>query len=82
MTPQSEPVTPSTGLTVLHLFCHNSEHLDNEAFVSGVKAAEAEGAQVVTAAMLGHKCDVAIMALQGTRGFGPLRRTRRRGAAA
>ena len=63
MTPQSEPVTPSTGLTVLHLFCHNSEHLDNEAFVSGVKAAEAEGAQVVTAAMLGHKSDVALMAL-------------------
>jgi chlorite dismutase len=63
MTTQSLPVGPSTGLTVLHLFCHNSEHLDNEAFVSAVKAAEADGAQVVTAAMLGHKCDVAIMAL-------------------
>ncbi len=63
MTTQSDPVIPSTGLTVLHLFCHNSEHLDTEAFASGIKAAKAEGAQVVTASMLGHKCDVAIMAL-------------------
>ena len=63
MTTQSEPVSPSTGLTVLHLFCHNSEHLDAEAFLAAVKAAQAEGAQVITAAMLGHKCDVAIMAL-------------------
>ena len=63
MATQSEPVTPSTGLTVLHLFCHNSEHLDPEALISAVKAAEAEGVQVVTATMLGHKCDIAIMAL-------------------
>ncbi|MEI7618611.1 MAG: chlorite dismutase family protein [Actinomycetota bacterium] len=63
MSTQSQPVIPSTGLTVLHLFCHNSEHLDNEVFIAGVKAAQAEGAQVITAAMLGHKCDVAIMAL-------------------
>jgi len=59
----NEPVVPSTGLTVLHLFCHTTEHLDAEALVSAVKAAEADGAQVVTANMLGHKCDVAVMAL-------------------
>jgi len=63
MSTQSQPVVPSTGLTVLHLFCHNSEHLDNDVFTAGIKAAQAEGAQVITAAMLGHKCDVAIMAL-------------------
>ena len=63
MSTQSQRVVPSTGLTVLHLFCHNSEHLDNDVFTAGIKAAQAEGAQVITAAMLGHKCDVAIMAL-------------------
>ena len=58
-----EAVVPSTGLTVLHLFCHTTDRVDSEAVVSAVKAAEADGAQVVTAAMLGHKCDVAVMAL-------------------
>ena len=58
-----EAVVPSTGLTVLHLFCHTTDRVDGEAVVSAVKAAEADGAQVVTAAMLGHKCDVAVMAL-------------------
>lgn len=58
-----QPVVPSTGLTVLHLFCHTTAALDREAIVTAVKSAEADGAQVVTAAMLGHKCDVALMAL-------------------
>ncbi len=63
MTTSSEPVVPSTGLTVLHLFCHSTDRVDGEAIVSATKAAVAEGAQVVTAAMLGHKCDIAVMAL-------------------
>ncbi len=68
MTPSSAPVVPSTGLTVLHLFCHTSggtlgQQVDGEAVVTATKAAQADGAQVVTAAMLGHKCDVAVMAL-------------------
>ena len=37
--------------------------VDREAVVAAVKAAEAAEGQVVTAAMLGHKCDVAVMAL-------------------
>ncbi len=57
------PVVPSTGLTVLHLFCHTTDRLDPEAVVSATKAATADGAQVVTATMLGHKADVAVMAL-------------------
>ena len=36
---------------------------DGEAVVAAVKAAEAAGCQVVTVAMLGHKCDVAVMAM-------------------
>ena len=54
-----------TGLGVLHLFLKPSPHrpLDREAVAAAVKGAEAAEAQVVTAAMLGHKCDVAVMAL-------------------
>lgn len=68
MTTPSEPVVPSTGLTVLHLFCHTSGgtlglQVDGEAIVTATKNAQADGAQVVTAAMLGHKCDVAVIAL-------------------
>ena len=63
MSSQSDPVVPSTGLSVLHLFCHITDRLDSEAITTAVKAAEADGAQVITAAMLGHKCDVAVMAL-------------------
>lgn len=51
------------GLTVLHLFAKPTLSLDREAVVAAVKAAEAEECQVVTAAMLGHKADVALMAL-------------------
>jgi len=59
----SGAVVPSTGLTVVHLFCHRTDRLDTEAIVSAAKAAESHGAQVITAEMLGHKCDVAVMAL-------------------
>lgn len=57
------PIVPSTGLTVLHLFCHTTDRVDAEAIIAAVKAAEAEGVQVITANTLGHKCDVAIVAL-------------------
>ncbi len=56
------PVGPSTGLGVLHLFCKPTPMFDGEAVIAAVKAAEAAGCQVVTVAMLGHKCDVAVMA--------------------
>ena len=52
-----------TGLGVLHLFCKPSTAVDREAVVAALKAVEAADGQVVTAAMLGHKCDVAVMAL-------------------
>jgi len=63
-TSSPSPVAPSEGLTVLHLFCHSDPtKVDAQAVASAVKAAEGEGAQVVVAEMLGHKCDVAFMAL-------------------
>jgi chlorite dismutase len=52
-----------TGLAVLHLFGKLDPAVDREAVVATVKAAEADGCQVVTAAMLGHKTDVCFMAL-------------------
>ena len=59
----SEPVTPTVGVGVLHLFCKPTPLFDAEAAVAGVKAAEAAGCQVVTVATLGHKSDVAVMAI-------------------
>lgn len=59
----SEPVSPSAGLAVLHLFCKPTPLFDGESVVAAVKAAEAAGCQVVTVAMLGHKSDAAIMAM-------------------
>jgi hydrogen peroxide-dependent heme synthase len=51
------------GLSVLHLFASPSPELDREAVITAIKAAEAQECQVITAALLGHKADVAFMAL-------------------
>lgn len=58
----SEPVTPSVGLGVLHLFCKPTAALDRHAVVAAVQAALAAECQVVTVSLLGHKADVAVMA--------------------
>jgi chlorite dismutase len=58
-----EPVAHSVGLGVLHLFCKPLPMYDPEAVVAAVKDAESSGCQVVTVAILGHKCDMAVMAL-------------------
>jgi chlorite dismutase len=60
---KSEPVSPSTGVGVLHLFCKPTPMFDAEAVVAAVKAAQDAGGQVVTVAILGHKCDMAVMAI-------------------
>jgi chlorite dismutase len=59
----TDPVSPTTGLGVIHLFCKLTPLADREAVVAAVKRAEADGDQVVTVAMLGHKCDIALMVL-------------------
>ncbi len=59
----SEPVTPSTGLAVVHLFCTRGPFTENEEVVAAVKAAEAAGVQVVSVAVLGHKAELAFMLL-------------------
>jgi chlorite dismutase len=57
----SEPMSPSVGLAVIHLFCKPSPNFDGEALVNAVKAAENNGVSVVSVSMLGHKADLAFM---------------------
>src|SRR5579864_6542164 len=59
-----EELRPTTGVAVLHLFCTaGAAGVDVEAVVGAVKAARAGDVQVVTVALLGHKSDLAVMAL-------------------
>ena len=59
----SEPMSPSVGMAVLHLFGHPAAEFDGQAVISAVKDAQGRGAQVVSVSMLGHKADVAFMAV-------------------
>ncbi|MEJ5254559.1 MAG: chlorite dismutase family protein [Acidimicrobiales bacterium] len=59
----SGDVRPTIGLGVLHLFCRLTPLVDAEAVIAAVKRAEADGDQVVPVAVLGHKADLAFMAL-------------------
>ena len=57
-----------TGVCVLHLFLsprkpHDPDETDRGAAIAAIQAAEQGGCQVVTAAILGHKGDLAVMAL-------------------
>ena len=56
-------MTPTVGWGVVHLFCKVGPATDPEAIVAAVKRAEADGDQVVPVAILGHKADLAFMAL-------------------
>lgn len=59
----SEPIKPSVGRGVVHLFCKATPLFDGDAVVAAVRAAEGEGCQVVAVSTLGHKCDAAFMAM-------------------
>ncbi|HVE93411.1 MAG TPA: chlorite dismutase family protein [Acidimicrobiales bacterium] len=58
-----DPIELANGTHVVHLFFDVGEAADSESLVSAVKAAEADGVQVVAVAMIGHKADLGIMAL-------------------
>ena len=58
-----EPLVPSTGLGVLHLFCTVGPETDRAAVEAAVKQATDDDLQVVPVAVLGHKADVAFMVL-------------------
>ena len=59
----ADPLVPSVGLGVLHLFCTVTAGVDRVAVVRAVEAAVADDLQVVPVAVLGHKADVALMVL-------------------
>ena len=59
----TEPLTPSVGLGVVHLVCRPTPLADRAAVEAAVSAAQAAGDQVVPVALLGHKGDLAFMAL-------------------
>ncbi len=61
--PDPAPLVPSVGWSVLHLFCSVPADLDVDALRQAVKAAQADDYQVVAAAILGHKADLALMVL-------------------
>lgn len=56
-----DSVSPNVGLAVVHLFCRVTPLADADAIVAAVQKAQAEGDQVVTVAILGHKADLAFM---------------------
>jgi peroxiredoxin len=58
-----EPLVPSVGWGVLHLFCKLEPGTDGEAVVAAGKALEADGHQLVPFTVLGHKADLGLMAL-------------------
>jgi chlorite dismutase len=58
-----DALVPTLGWGVLHLFCKAGPLADADGVEAAVKSAEADDLQVVPVAMLGHKADVAFMAL-------------------
>lgn len=61
MSSVTEPVSPKVGLGVVHLFCKVTPLADAEAITEAVEKAQADGDQVVSVAILGHKADLAFM---------------------
>lgn len=59
----NDPVSPSVGLGVLHLFCKPSDHVDRVALDDAAAQARLADVQVISVLLLGHKADVAFMAL-------------------
>ncbi len=59
----SEPIQPSVGRGVVHLFCKATPLFEGDGVVAAVRGAEAAGVQVVAVSTLGHKCDAAFMAM-------------------
>ncbi|MDE3009013.1 MAG: chlorite dismutase family protein [Acidobacteriota bacterium] len=57
------PLIPSTGLNVVHLFCHPAGPVDAGAVRKAVDDALESGLQVVTAAIMGAKADTCFMVL-------------------
>jgi chlorite dismutase len=60
---ETQPSVPSEGESVVHLFLRVAPLTDRGEVLAACGAAVERGAQVVTAAVLGHKADLCVMAL-------------------
>jgi chlorite dismutase len=58
-----EPLVPSIGWNVIHLFVKPSGSVDVAAIQAAKDAAEKAGCQVIMAAIVGHKADACVMVL-------------------
>jgi peroxiredoxin len=65
--PGLDPVSPTVGWNVLHLFCHIRRDVpvpvSGEAVLHALEAARKNDHQVVTASVVGHKADLCVLAL-------------------
>ena len=59
----ADPLKPTVGWGVLHLFCRVRPGADGQAVVAAVKALEEADHQVVAFTVLGHKADVGFLAV-------------------
>lgn len=59
----TEPLQPTAGWGVLHLFCKLTAAADGQSVVAAVKAAGEAGHQVVPFTVFGHKADLGFLAL-------------------
>jgi hydrogen peroxide-dependent heme synthase len=59
----SDPLVPSVGWGVVHLFCKIGSGADGQGVVSAVKAAEEGEHQVVPFSVIGHKADLGFLAI-------------------
>ncbi|NNN19962.1 MAG: chlorite dismutase [Acidimicrobiaceae bacterium] len=57
------PGIPKEGWSVLHLFFHVGPEVDSDGAAKALKTLSGDGYQVVTATLIGHKADFAVMAL-------------------
>jgi hydrogen peroxide-dependent heme synthase len=58
-----EPMSPTVGWNVVHLFCAATPLAEATAISAAVKSLEADDHQVVSVALVGHKADVCLLAL-------------------
>jgi peroxiredoxin len=59
----AEPLTPAVGMGVLHLFGKLTPAFDRDAITVAAEKVVGEGGLLVPVAVLGHKADLALMAL-------------------
>src|ERR1700720_3900048 len=59
----TDPLCPTTGWGVLHLFCKPRPAADPEPVAAAVKRAGTEDQQAIMFSVFGHKADLGVMAL-------------------